>query len=107
MAGRTGSEARQSYLVEHYRPGSTVAALRQWAHRVRAATVEMEREGKAVRYVRSTIIPADESFLCVLEADSEELVRETYLRAEIPFERLSPVIVESGLLDQTTRKERR
>ena len=92
MASRADAEARQTYLVEHYRPGLTVDGLKQWAARVRETAVEMEREGKSIRYLRSTIVPADESLLCVLEAASEQLVRDTYVRAGIPFERLSAVI---------------
>ena len=84
----------QTFLVEHYRPGLTVDALRQWAAGCATRRPTMEREGKPVRYLRSTIVPADESLLCVLEAGTEELVRETYARAGITFERLSTVIPE-------------
>jgi hypothetical protein len=98
MADRAVAEARQTYLVEQYRPGLTVDGLKQWAVRVREATGELEREGKSVRYLRSTIVPADESLLCVLEAASEELVREAYARAGLPFERLSIVLSEDGEL---------
>jgi hypothetical protein len=96
MADRVVTEARQTYLVEQYRPGLTVDGLKQWAARVREATGELEREGKSVRCLRSTIVPADESLLCVLEAASEELVREAYARAGLPFERLSIVLSEAG-----------
>lgn len=99
------AETRQTYLVEHYRPGVTVDSLSRWAARVRETAVEMELEGKPVRYVRSTIVPADESLLCVLEAGSEALVRETYARAGIPFERLSAVIPDGG--DETQGRESR
>jgi hypothetical protein len=88
------TEGRQTYLVEHYRPGLDVDTLREWADRVRAAAAELERQGKPVRYVRSTIVPADEALLCTLEATSAELVREAYARAGVPFERLSPVIAD-------------
>jgi len=94
MADRASAETRETFLVEHYRPGLTVDELRQWATQVRDTAVAMEREGKPVRYLRSTIVPADESLLCVLEAATEELVREAYARAGIPFERLSTVIPE-------------
>ncbi len=94
MADRADAETRETYLVEHYRPGLTVAELRQWATRVRDTAIAMEGEGKPVRYLRSTIVPVDESLLCVLEAATEELVREAYARAGIPFERLSTVIPE-------------
>jgi hypothetical protein len=50
--------------------------------------------------LRSTIVPADEALLCVLEAGSEDLVRELYVRAGVPFERLSVAIAdESEWLD--------
>ena len=89
---RTDAGRRETFLVEHYRPGLTAEELGAWAARVRATTDEMEREGKAVRYVRATIVPADEWLICVLEAASEALVREAYARAELPFERITAVI---------------
>ena len=60
----------------------------------------MEREGTLVRYVRSTIVPADETLLCVLEAASEEVVREIYARTGLPFERLSAVLPEEGRAEE-------
>lgn len=89
---RTGTRARETFLVEHYRPGLTAAELGSLAAGVRDATGAMERRGKAVRYLRATIVPTDESLLCVFEAASEELVRETYARAGIAFERITAVI---------------
>jgi Protein of unknown function (DUF4242) len=89
---RTGTEARGTFLVEHYRPGLSADELGAWAARVRDTTNEMEREGKAVRYLRATIVPTDESLLCIVEAASEQLVREAYARAGIPFERITAVI---------------
>lgn len=92
MAIRAEAEARQTYLVEHYRPGCPVEALREWAARVQASADGMESEGKAIHYLRSTIVPADESLLCVLEASCDELVREAFTRAGVRFERLSTAI---------------
>jgi Protein of unknown function (DUF4242) len=88
------------YLVEHYSPGLTVDGLGCWAARVRETAAALAIEGRAVRYLRSTIVPADEALLCVFEASSEELVREVYARAGVPFERLSAAIAdESEWLD--------
>ena len=64
---------------------------------VRDAAAAMQSEGAPVRYVRSTIGPADEALLTLLEAASEQDVRAVYARAEVPFERLAPVLVEDGL----------
>ena len=96
MAQRASETQRQTYLVEHYRPGQTADELWQWACRIRASVAELDREGKDVRYVSSAIVPTDEALLCVIEAATEELVRETYARAGIPFERLSAVIPEGA-----------
>ena len=84
------------YLVEHYSPGLTVAGLASRAARVREIADAMGDEGRPVHYLRSTIVPADEALLCVLEADSEELVREVYARAGVPFERLSAAIADEN-----------
>jgi hypothetical protein len=94
------SHSRNVYLVEHYSPGLTVDGLGCWAARVRETAVAMGTEGRAIRYLRSTIVPADEALLCILEAGSEELLRELYARAGVPFERLSVAIAdESEWLD--------
>jgi uncharacterized protein DUF4242 len=85
-----------TFLVEHYRPGISVANLKSFAARVRDAAAAMERDGKPVWYVRSTIVPRDESSLCVFEAASEELVREVYERAGVAFERISTAISVEG-----------
>jgi hypothetical protein len=89
MARRPAAEARYSYLVEHYRPGLDVEQLRHSVSRVRDTVVDMEREGTSIRHLRFTIVPVDESFLCLIEAASEQLVREAYARAGVPFERIS------------------
>jgi hypothetical protein len=106
---RAGTETRETFLVEHYRPGLTADELGAWATRVRESAVEMEREGKAVRYLRATIVPTDESLLCVIEAASEELVRQAYARAEIPFERITPVIPDGTWAEwpQSMKEEER
>jgi hypothetical protein len=88
--------APQTFLVEQYRPGFTTEMLEQWAERVHAAADEMAQEGEPVRYLRSTIVPADESLLCVLAASSDEVVQAVYARAGLPFERLSAVISDDS-----------
>jgi hypothetical protein len=98
--------AQQTYLVEHYRPGFTAERLEEWAARVRATAVGMAREGEPVRYVRSTIVPTDESLLCLFEAPSDDLVRAVYARAGVPFERLN-VVISDDTPATTTRPPRR
>jgi hypothetical protein len=82
----------QTYLVEYYGPGLDADALERNAARLRSAAAELRREGKQVRHLRSTIIAADESLLCLFEAGSGELVRMVYARAGVPFDRISAAI---------------
>jgi hypothetical protein len=42
-----------------------------------------------VRCLHTTIVPADEGFLAVIEASSEDAVRDAFGRAGVPFERIS------------------
>jgi hypothetical protein len=89
MASRANAEARETYLVEHYRPGYDAEQLERFAERVRNAVTALEQEGKPVRLLGSLIVPDDEAFLSLVEATSEQLVHEAYRRAGIPFERIS------------------
>jgi hypothetical protein len=96
MARRAVAHQRQTYLVENYHPGLGENELQGMVSRIRSAVAEMARDGKAIRHVRSTIVPADESFLCVIDASSENLVRDAYTRAGTSFERISPALSEEG-----------
>ena len=82
--------------------------LRRGAAQVREAVDQLEREGRSVHYLNGTIVPADESFLCILESTSEELVRKAYARAGISFERISTAIPEErepDVVAPTTKQE--
>jgi hypothetical protein len=96
MAQRAAADPRQTYLVENYHPGLGAEELRQIVSRISDAVAEMARAGKAIRYMRSVIVPADESFLCAIEAASEKLAREAYARAGVSFDRISPALLEEG-----------
>lgn len=87
-----GSQSWNTYLVEHYGPGDSAESLRRMAGNVRRMAAEMARQGESVRYVGSTIVPADEAFMATFEATSEELVHEAYARAGVGFERISQAI---------------
>jgi hypothetical protein len=91
-----GAEGLRAYLVEHYRPGLSVPGLATLAALVRDAAGALQDEGRPVRYLHSTIVPADEALLSVFESATEELVREVYARADVPFDRLGAVIDEGG-----------
>jgi hypothetical protein len=85
-------EPRQTFLVEHYRPGRDVPQLNSSIARIRQIVAEMARAGEPVGYLSATIVPGDESFFCLIEAASEEVVSDVYGRADVPFERISVAI---------------
>ena len=95
MSGEARAE-RRTYLVEHYRPSSSAADLERAASRVREAVDELEREGRPVQFRHSTVVATDESFLCVIEAPSEALVRMAYDRADVTLERISAARTEQA-----------
>jgi hypothetical protein len=90
------AQRRETYLVEQYRPGLELDELERLASRVRLAVDHLEHRGKPIRFVRSTIVPADESILSMVEAVSEQLIREAYARAQAPIERISAAIDVGG-----------
>ncbi len=94
MSKRAPAPTRLAYLVEHYRPGVAAAGLSRAVACVQRAFHELELEGQPVRFRHSTIVASDESFLCVVEARSEDLVRLAYARAGVPFERISAALTE-------------
>jgi hypothetical protein len=80
------------YLVEHYRPGLSSQRLAAAAADVRAAAAALAAEGRPVAYLRSTIVPRDESYLSLFEAGSEDDVRAAYARAGVPYDRISAAV---------------
>lgn len=90
-------ETWETYLAEHYQPGASLDDLDCAVRDVRLAAAEMARRRHSVRCVHFTIVPSDEAFLALFEATSEELVRELYAHARIPFERITGAVwLESG-----------
>lgn len=70
-----------SYLVETYVPRGRAQELQALGREIRAAIAELEGEGIVVRYVRTTLLPDDETCFHVLEAASPEAVERVCRRA--------------------------
>jgi hypothetical protein len=85
-------KASKMYLVEQYRPGASLDDLNAAVHDVRLAADEMARRSRPVRCLHCTIVPSDEALLALFEATSEQLVREVYAIAGIPFERITGAV---------------
>ena len=65
-----------SYLVEIYVPGTQAQDARAAGQRARAAARKLSRQGVAVRYVRTTLVPGDETCFHVFEAASHDAVAD-------------------------------
>lgn len=78
------------YLVERDLPGVTLEELAAAQKRAIQAGMDMTRQGREVRYIRSTFIPGEHKCMCLFEAPNPEHVREANERAEIPFTRIIP-----------------
>ena len=70
-----------SYLVEVYLPRSSAGDAHATGLRARTAAAQLAAEGTAVRYVRTTFVPDDETCFHVFEAASRDSVEEVCSRA--------------------------
>jgi hypothetical protein len=95
-----------TFLVEHYWPGVTVESFRAAAERVGEAADALAREGAAIRFLHSTVVPADEAAFCAFDAASAALVEEAYARAGVGFERLVETVELPGPQPQAERRQR-
>ena len=73
----------QSYLVEVYVPRSRAHEARASGHRACVAAEALAHEGAAIRYVRTTYLPDDETCFHMFEAESTEIVEDARRRAEL------------------------
>ena len=76
------------FVVERYLPGLDREALLRSLEQLEQAVGRMRREGMAVRYLGSTIVPDDEACFCQFEADTANDVAEANRRAGVPFDRI-------------------
>ena len=77
-----------SYLVEIYIPASLAADAFAAGRRAGAAALELSRAGAPVRYVRTTLLPEDETCFHLFVAESEDAVMETCRRAGLGSPRI-------------------
>jgi ubiquinone/menaquinone biosynthesis C-methylase UbiE len=80
------------YLVELYVAHGDHVVARQHVTQAERAGAELSREGRTVRYVRSILVPEDETCFLLYEADSADLVAEAVHRAGLRLEHVSAAI---------------
>ena len=85
-----------SFLVEIYVPKALAVDASAAGRRARAAALELSRAGASVRYVRTTLLPGDETCFHLFVADSLEAVAEACRRAGLATPRIVPALEEAG-----------
>lgn len=80
------------FLAEFYLSHADEGGARKAAARARAAADELVRDGRSLRFVRTTFVPGDETCFVVFEADTAETVAEAGRRAGLAFERIVAAI---------------
>jgi muconolactone delta-isomerase len=81
-----------SYLVETYIPATRAHDARVAGQRARAAARELTREGVLIRYIRTTLLPGDETCFHLFEAVSHEAVAEACRLAGLEAPRIVPAV---------------
>ena len=81
-----------AYLVERYFPRSRVGEVDTEARRARDAAESLTHAGSAIRYVRTTMLPDDETCFHVFEADSEDVVSDLCRRAGLHHARIARAV---------------
>jgi hypothetical protein len=85
-----------TYLVEAFMPRSHSQEARAAGRRARAAAEELSREGTAVRYVRTTFLPDDETCFHLFEAITADDVEELSRRAKLGRARVVAAVEASA-----------
>jgi hypothetical protein len=93
------------FLVEHYLPGATRRDLRAASSRLAEATGERIAAGEPIRYLGSTVVPAEESCFSRFESGSEDLVRRVLDTAQVAYARIHVAEVVHPTTDGSPKEE--
>jgi hypothetical protein len=87
-----GRGAVSTFLVEICRPRPGAQRVSDAAARARRATAALREEGAAVRYRQSILVPGEETWFCLFDADSLDAVAAVLERAAL----VSTQIIEAA-----------
>lgn len=80
------------FLVELYMPSSQFRVVQGWMEAASTAAADVSREGEAVRYVRSIVVPEDETCFLLYEAPSIDAVRAAAEQAGLGAGRITETL---------------
>lgn len=93
-----------TYLVECFWPGATREVIKAALERAHESALARCREGCAVTFAGSLLVPADEVVFFQFMAASEADVIRTARAAELPFDRVSASLWLEPETESTTIK---
>ena len=76
------------YMADRNLPGITMEQLAAAQQAAIKTSEEFTREGKPVRYIRSTYVPGEDHVMCLFESNDPELVKQVNDEAGIPYTRV-------------------
>lgn len=76
------------YMVERNLPGITMEQLGGAQQAAITTSQQFTKQGKPVRYIRSTFVPGEAHCMCLFEAPDPNLVKEVNEAAKLPFTRI-------------------
>jgi hypothetical protein len=80
------------YMVDRDLPGVTLEALGAAQAKAISTAEEYQRNGRDVRYIRSTFVPGESHCMCLFEAASEKDVADLNDEAGIPYTRVTEAL---------------
>jgi len=75
------------FMVERDLPGILMDQLAGAQKAAIETSKEFTKEGKNVRYIRTTFVPGENRCMCLFEASNADLVKRVNETAKIPFTR--------------------
>lgn len=85
-----------AFLVERYLPRSHAAEIEAEVGRARIAAESLTDDGRPVRYLRTTVLPDDETCFHLFEAGSVDVVSELCVRAGLLHARIVRAVDATG-----------
>ncbi|GAC1515753.1 MAG: DUF4242 domain-containing protein [Gemmatimonadaceae bacterium] len=76
------------YMADRELPGVTLTQLADAQRAAIATSEQFTRDGKPVRYIRSTYVPGESHCMCLFESENVENVRAVNDTAGIPYTRI-------------------
>lgn len=76
------------YMADRNLPGITTDQLADAQKAAIETSRKFSAQGKKVRYIRSTFVPAESHCMCLFEADNADVVKQVNDTAKLPYTRI-------------------